>query len=466
MTYPRFTKLIVKYVISKNDKIPKRRLSFQHVIKLDTTLGNLKFANKGTIDPVFGMPIPVVMLNNDIKASAEYSEYLKKAVGGSTPAVKGGKGLLSKKGVKTVTEEVYESEQMDDLGDSEETEEEEVVSLVRQRSNGVVIGKLKGLEILTAATQLKLDMKKAQKASKDDFYIQQRSKGSGEGSGITPAVPSDLVHKSSNEGAGVIPEVPYESNSSSSSSSSDSEVAVEDISSDEDEATKKANNAKTADAEKDTEDQVAIEQVAERQAEGEEHSTDQGGNEPASNAQAGVQTAERQPQEPEATLISSSQTLSSTKFTNRFINEHAKVNLSDILKDLVEPEKQLTNPLRLVSNRLISLKTYLISEKSSRRRLPSKACQSIHQLNFNKAALAMYDQKDKLYIMMEKFKAYDRHPTHKALFNALAVSLSVDEDDMDKLEDPTILKKHRRDDHDKDPSTDLDRLQKEEKEGS
>ncbi|GJY50319.1 hypothetical protein Tco_0441166 [Tanacetum coccineum] len=261
-------------------------------------------------------------------------KYLKKAVGGSTPAVKGGKGLLSKKGVKTVTEEVYESEQMDDLGDSEETEEEEEVPLVRQRSNG----KLKGLEILTAAAQLKLDMKKAQKARKDDFYIQQRSKGSGEGSGITPAVLGDLVHKSSNEGAGVIPEVPYESNSSSSSSSSDSEVAVEDISSDEDEVTKKANNAKTADAEKDIEDQVAIEQVAERQAEGEEHSTDQGGNEPASNAQADVQMAERQPQEPEATLISSSQALSSTNFTNQFINEHAKVNLFDILKDLVEPE--------------------------------------------------------------------------------------------------------------------------------
>ncbi|GKC68232.1 hypothetical protein Tco_1100830, partial [Tanacetum coccineum] len=91
------------------------------------------------IDPVFGMAIPTLMLNDDIKASAEYSEHLKKATGGSTPVVKGGKGLLSKKGVeiaveqlripkkrrsKTVTEEVYESEQMDDHGDSKETGEE------------------------------------------------------------------------------------------------------------------------------------------------------------------------------------------------------------------------------------------------------------------------------------------------------------------------------------------------------
>ncbi|GKF90446.1 hypothetical protein Tco_0274147, partial [Tanacetum coccineum] len=155
------------------------------------------------------MPILVVMLNNDIKASAEYSEYLKKAVGGSTLTVKGGKGLLSKKGVKIVTKEVYESEQMDDLGDSEETEEEEVVPL------------------------------KAQKASKYDFCIQPHSKGSGKGSVITLEVPDELVHRSSNKGAGMNLEVPDESDSSSSSSSSDSEVVVEDISSDEDEVTKK-----------------------------------------------------------------------------------------------------------------------------------------------------------------------------------------------------------------------------------
>ncbi|GJX02539.1 hypothetical protein Tco_0186452 [Tanacetum coccineum] len=104
-------------------------------------------------------------------------EYLKKATRGSTPAVKG--------------------------------------------------GKLKGLETLSIAAQLKLDMKKAQKARKYDFYIQQRSKDS---------------------------EVPDESNSSSSSSSSDSEVAVEDILSDEDEVTEKANNAKTTDIKNDTED--------------------------------------------------------------------------------------------------------------------------------------------------------------------------------------------------------------------
>nr|GEY32590.1 hypothetical protein [Tanacetum cinerariifolium] len=61
---------------NQNDQISKRPLSFYHVIKLDATLGNLKFANKGTKDLVFGMPILEVMLNNEIKIYDDYSLYL------------------------------------------------------------------------------------------------------------------------------------------------------------------------------------------------------------------------------------------------------------------------------------------------------------------------------------------------------------------------------------------------------
>ncbi|GJS25904.1 hypothetical protein Tco_0486524 [Tanacetum coccineum] len=69
---------------------------------LDTTLGNLKFANKGEMDPVFGMAIPVVMLNDDINAIVEYSEYLAKSRG-SKPVKTQGKGLLTKQGVEEST---------------------------------------------------------------------------------------------------------------------------------------------------------------------------------------------------------------------------------------------------------------------------------------------------------------------------------------------------------------------------
>ncbi|GJU20415.1 hypothetical protein Tco_1153757 [Tanacetum coccineum] len=283
------------------------------------TSSNIDFAEliwedfKHQTDPVFGMAIPVVILNDNINASAKYLKYLKKAIRARTPVVKGGKGLVSKKGVKivveqisipktrrskTITEEVDESEQMDDLGDYEETEEEEVIPLVIQRSTGVVIGR---------------------EAHRESEVEKERS----EGSGITLEAPDELVHKSSNEGARVNPEVLDKFSSSSSSSSYDFEFVVEDISSDEDEITKKADNAKIANVEKDIEDQVTAKQVAKKQAGGEEHSTDQGGNEPASDAHADVQMAEAQPQKPKETQISSSQTLSSIEFTNQFLDEHA-----------------------------------------------------------------------------------------------------------------------------------------------
>ncbi|GKF71378.1 hypothetical protein Tco_0207492 [Tanacetum coccineum] len=142
MTYPRFTKLIVKYILSKNYQISKRPISFQHVIKLDATLRNLKFARKGTKDPIFGMLTPAIMLNDEIKASAEYLEYLAKSKGSApVKAIGRGKVFLTKQGVaiavkrvsipkrrrsKTMIEEVAQSEEVvDDDGDSKETKEYE-----------------------------------------------------------------------------------------------------------------------------------------------------------------------------------------------------------------------------------------------------------------------------------------------------------------------------------------------------
>ncbi|GJS24596.1 hypothetical protein Tco_0453228 [Tanacetum coccineum] len=130
-------------------------MSFHHVIKLDVTLGNLKFANKGTKDPVFRMAIPAVMLNDDIKASAKYSEYLANFKGYKPIKATGkGKGFLSKQGVeidiervnipkrrsKTVIEETGQSKDVADEVDSEATNEEDEIPLIQRRHTGVGSG--------------------------------------------------------------------------------------------------------------------------------------------------------------------------------------------------------------------------------------------------------------------------------------------------------------------------------------
>ncbi|GKE64245.1 hypothetical protein Tco_1518406 [Tanacetum coccineum] len=64
---------------------------------------------------------------------------------------------------------------------------------------------------------------------------------------------------------------------------------------------------------------------------------------------------------------------------------------------------------------------------------------------FDQAALDEFDHKDKLFKMMSVSNSYDKHPVHKALYDALALSLSIDEDDMDKqLEEPPTLNKRRK----------------------
>ncbi|GJX72237.1 hypothetical protein Tco_0309408 [Tanacetum coccineum] len=150
LPFPRFTKLIIKHILSQNNHISKRIQSYHHVIKIDASLRNLKFTNKGARDPVFGMPIPVVMLSEEIKAYEDYLNYLAKSTGTQPIKFKGkGKGLLTKKGVEVVVEtvrilkkrrlktgikETGQSEEVADTVDSKETEDDkEEYQLTRRR---------------------------------------------------------------------------------------------------------------------------------------------------------------------------------------------------------------------------------------------------------------------------------------------------------------------------------------------
>ncbi|GJR27978.1 hypothetical protein Tco_1104210 [Tanacetum coccineum] len=282
--------------------------------------------------------------------------------------------IPKRKRSQTVTKEIRQSEEaIDDEVDSEETDVDEVKPLVRHRFTEVSIDKeadqrtvdeeervdyskkLKGLETLYAAAQFKLDMTKAKKAKKNDFFIQQCSKGSGKGSGVTPEVPDVHTVKCINEGAGMTLQVLDEPSDASSSSSSDSDIALEDICSDDDEViekpdevTENTNEVTKKDDEVIVKPRVVTEnadnvtmadevQPAEQQVRNEEH----GPNiEPASDTHADVQMSDAQPKKPEATIISFSHTLSSAEFTNQFLDEHVVVNLSEILKDLVETKVQ------------------------------------------------------------------------------------------------------------------------------
>ncbi|GJR27091.1 hypothetical protein Tco_1103323 [Tanacetum coccineum] len=319
------------------------------------------------------MPIPMVMLSEEIKASEDYLNYLAKSTGTQPVKVKGkGKGLLTKKGVEvvvetvripkkrrseTVIEETGQSEEVADTVDSEETEDdEEEPQLTRRRQTGVVIGravhtesdegtldhskKLKGVETMSETARYLLEMKQARKASKDDFILKQRPKGPGEGSSMAP-------------------EVPIGPSGSSSSSSSDDEI--EDISSDKERS--EANDTEKAEADKAEEENTREEQ----------HVDGQGGNEQAGDVQAEVHVSEPQTEKPATILISSSLTLSSAEYGNQFINDNPDVSIKEVLKDPAEMEVQSMVEVRVRQENPVDQRPLLVDTTVTM--LPEKTTQ-------------------------------------------------------------------------------------------
>ncbi|GJZ05985.1 hypothetical protein Tco_0539778 [Tanacetum coccineum] len=69
---------------------------------------------------------------------------------------------------------------------------------------------------------------------------------------------------------------------------------------------------------------------------------------------------------------------------------------------------------------------------------------------YDQAAKAEFKQKEILSKMMREFKSYEKYPTHKALYDALMLSLIQDEDDLDRV--ILVLRKRDRKE-DEDPST-------------
>ncbi|GJV60728.1 hypothetical protein Tco_1466828 [Tanacetum coccineum] len=62
--------------------------------------------------------------------------------------------------------------------------------------------KLKGVEYVSSAAQFLLDMKKASKASRNEYILQPHLKGSGEGSSMIPDIPDDQGDSSSSSHSG------------------------------------------------------------------------------------------------------------------------------------------------------------------------------------------------------------------------------------------------------------------------
>ncbi|GKD88148.1 hypothetical protein Tco_1363655 [Tanacetum coccineum] len=163
--------------MSKHKSIYRRNGLFMHSIKNDSVLGKLKFVNKGEDNQMYGMFIPDVMVDNNIKKLKSYQTYLAVYT-----------GVVIPKKERKVTKTVATPKKK-----SSATVDEDIIPDPEEAGR----------------RPTEADTRKEIKASRFDYKFQQQTGGSSKGDGITLEVPDEPKGKSTNtsEGAGITQEV-------------------------------------------------------------------------------------------------------------------------------------------------------------------------------------------------------------------------------------------------------------------
>ncbi|GJT31389.1 hypothetical protein Tco_0911664 [Tanacetum coccineum] len=113
MPYPRFTKVIIDYFLSKLKSLKKLKFQHFHTIKDDGVVSRLKFVRMGEDFQQYGLAIPATMLNNEIIQSESYKMFILYSTGQIPPKKSRGKGSQGKKTADTTEESVEVSDESD-----------------------------------------------------------------------------------------------------------------------------------------------------------------------------------------------------------------------------------------------------------------------------------------------------------------------------------------------------------------
>ncbi|GKB76647.1 hypothetical protein Tco_0943542 [Tanacetum coccineum] len=91
MYYPRFTKLVVNYVMEKDPSIPRRNKVNWHYARDDPMFSTINVISRNEATQLYGAILPVALTNEDIRNSESYKEYYAMASGTIPPKTKGSK---------------------------------------------------------------------------------------------------------------------------------------------------------------------------------------------------------------------------------------------------------------------------------------------------------------------------------------------------------------------------------------
>ncbi|GJU32806.1 hypothetical protein Tco_1176395 [Tanacetum coccineum] len=169
MYYPRFTKLVVNYVMEKDPSIPRRNKVNWHYARDDPMFSTINVISRNEATQLYGAILPVALTNEDIRNSESYKEYYAMASGTIPPKTKGSKKKANTDAIPKLKSSTAPKKKKSGTG-KQKTSELENISEAD----------------LTEAEQLKIVIKR----SRQETHSSHASgSGADEGTGVTPGVP-------------------------------------------------------------------------------------------------------------------------------------------------------------------------------------------------------------------------------------------------------------------------------------
>nr|GFD10135.1 hypothetical protein [Tanacetum cinerariifolium] len=88
MYYPRFTKVIIDYFMTRKPSIPRRNIINWHYIRDDVLFSTIKVVSRHQTTQQYGAILPIELTTDDIRNSKAYKEYYACATGEAAPKPK------------------------------------------------------------------------------------------------------------------------------------------------------------------------------------------------------------------------------------------------------------------------------------------------------------------------------------------------------------------------------------------
>ncbi|GJX25832.1 hypothetical protein Tco_0232128 [Tanacetum coccineum] len=192
MYYPRFTKVIVNFFMTKDQSIPRRNSVNWHYARDDYMFTTIKVVSRHEDTQLYGAILPNELTNEDIRNSKSYKEYYAIASGAVPPKTKASVKKMQVESDMSKTPPTAKGKRLKTSAKADKP---------AKKKQPAKTSKAKGLTVLsevalTEAEQLKL----ATKRSLIQTHISHASgSGADEGTGSIPGVPDVPTYDSDDE---------------------------------------------------------------------------------------------------------------------------------------------------------------------------------------------------------------------------------------------------------------------------